>query len=64
MYQFRTALDLYYLDHNNYPEVSNGSALLDVLKNENYIRENSPLNPDNFNYQVKDSGQDYSLKIN
>jgi len=63
MYQFRTALDLYYIDHNSYPNVSSGSAMINELKDGNYIRENSPLNSDSFKYQVKDNGQDYSLEI-
>jgi len=62
-YQFRTALDLYYIDHGNYPNINGGSALIDVLKNENYIKENKPINSDSFNYQVKNDGQDYLLEI-
>ena len=63
MYQFRTALDLYYLDHNSYPNVIGGDSLLSTLKDEKYIRENKPLDPESFDYQVKDNGQDYLLEI-
>jgi len=62
--QFRTALDLYFIDHGNYPEVAGAFEMINVLKNENYIRENAPVNADQFIYQVKDNGQDYSLEIN
>ena len=30
---------------------------------ENYIKENAPVNTSEFSYQVKDSGQDYSLNL-
>jgi hypothetical protein len=61
--QFRTALDLYYIDHGKYPEVYGGANMIDILKSENYIRENGPLNVDNFDYQVEDNGQDYLLEL-
>jgi len=61
--QFRTALDLYYIDHGVYPEVSGGAAMIDALKSGNYIRENAPLKSDEFNYQIKDNGQNYLLEL-
>ncbi len=61
--QFRTALDLYYIDHGVYPEVSGGTAMVNALKDGNYIRENTQLNSDSFNYQVMNNGQDYSLEL-
>lgn len=62
--QFRTALDLYYLDNGSYPDVSGGTAMINALETGNYIRENAPLNPDEFNYQATDNGQNYSLELN
>ena len=59
--QFRTALDLYYIDHNRYPDAESGSDMITILERENYIRENNPINKDQFDYQVKDDGQNYSL---
>ena len=64
LYQFRTALDLYYVDHNSYPDVVGGAALLDALKNGNYIRENAPPNLNNFSYQADNNGQNYLLELN
>jgi hypothetical protein len=61
--QFRTALDLYYIDHGQYPEVYGGADMIDILENEKYIRENGPLNADVFDYQAKDNGQDYLLEF-
>lgn len=61
--QFRTALDLYYIDHGKYPEVYGGADMIDILEKEKYIRENGPLNADNFDYQIKDNGQDYLLEF-
>ena len=62
--QFRTALDLYFIDHGNYPEVSGGAAMINTLESENYIRENAPLNTNEFNYQAENNGQNYSLELN
>jgi len=61
--QFRTALDLYYIDHGKYPEVYGGADMIDILEKEKYIRENGPLNADKFDYQAKNSGQDYLLEL-
>ncbi len=63
IHQFETALELYYLNHNSYPDVTGGAALIDELKREDYIRENRLVNVDDFNYQVKEDGQDYSLEL-
>ena len=61
--QFRTALELYYLDHNSYPDVVGGAAMFNALKRENYIEENAPIDPDEFNYQANNNGQDYLLEL-
>jgi|SRR3989339_101614 len=63
IHQFQTALDLYYLDHDSYPDVSGSDAMIKLLIKENYIKENAPVNTSEFSYQVKDSGQDYSLNL-
>ena len=60
--QFKAALDLYYVDHSSYPDVTSGAEMINVLKDENYISENAPVNPDIFDYQVKNDGQNYSLE--
>ncbi len=62
VHQFDTVLELYYSDHNSYPEVSGGEALVDTLQSDGYI-ENRPLNPTVFDYQPKDNGQNYSLTL-
>jgi len=61
--QFRTALDLYCIDHGQYPKVYGGADMIDILESEKYIRENGPLNADIFDYQVIDNGQDYLLEL-
>lgn len=63
IYQFRTALDLYYIDHNNYPDVANADEMINILKSENYIIDNSPVKPESFNYQSENNGQNYLLEL-
>jgi hypothetical protein len=63
IYQFRTALDLYYIDHNNYPDVANANEMINILKSENYIIDNSPVKPESFNYQAVNNGQNYLLQL-
>lgn len=62
VYQLSTALELYYLDHNSYPAVKGGDALVSILQSEKYIK-NRPLDPSVFNYQAEKNGQDYSLGL-
>ena len=62
VHQLATVIELYYSDHNSYPEVSGGEALVDTLQSDGYI-ENRPLDPSVFNYQTKNNGQDYSLTL-
>jgi len=60
--QLETVLELYYSDHNSYPDVSGGKALVDTLESQGYI-QNEPLDPTVFNYQPKDNDQNYSLTL-
>ena len=62
LHQLATVLELYHLDHNEYPDVSGGKALVDLLERERYIRSR-PLEPEVFWYESKDNGQDYLLEI-
>lgn len=62
VYQFSTALELYYSDHDTYPNVSDGTALVELLESEKYIR-NRPLDPSVYQYQLLDNGSDYSLTL-
>lgn len=62
VHQFATALELYYSDHNSYPHVTGGSAMIDELYDEGYVRS-KPLDSTVFEYSPKAGGQDYSLII-
>lgn len=62
MHQLATVVELYYSDHDEYPNVSGGEALIDTLESGGYIR-NRPLDPKVFNYEPKQNGQDYSLTL-
>lgn len=64
LHQFKKAIEIYYIDNGNYPIVNGSGELFDLLKNKKYIKENIPINYNNFDYQVKDNGQNYSLEIN
>ena len=63
VHQLATVIELYYSDHDSYPTVSGGEALIETLESEGYIR-NKPLDPKVFNYEPKQNGQEYSLKLN
>lgn len=58
--QLSTALELYYLDHNNYPAAKDGTELIEILLTEQYIK-NKPLDPSLFNYATLARGSDYTL---
>src|SRR3989338_344015 len=62
VHQLATVIELYYSDHDSYPNVSGGEALIETLESEGYIR-NRPLDPKVFQYEPKRNGQDYSLKL-
>lgn len=63
VHQIATVLELYYSDHNAYPAVNGGEELVNLLEQDGYIM-NRPLDASVFAYEVKDSGQNYSLKLN
>ncbi len=62
VHQIANALEFYYFDRNSYPTVEGGTALINLLYDEGYIRT-KPLNPETFNYEPKNNGQDYSLTV-
>ena len=62
IHQLATVLELYHLDHDEYPDVRGGEALVDVLERERYIKTR-PREPGVFWYESKDNGQDYLLEI-
>ncbi len=62
IHQLATVMEIYYMDHNTYPTVSGGEALIDTLESEGYLRSR-PLDANVFKYESKDNGQDYSLAL-
>ncbi|KKU25535.1 MAG: hypothetical protein UX37_C0019G0001 [Microgenomates group bacterium GW2011_GWA2_46_16] len=62
VHQLATVIELYYSDHNFYPNVSGGEALINTLESDGYIR-NRPLEPNVFQYEIKNGGEDYLLKL-
>ena len=62
VHQFATVLEIYYLDHNEYPDVRGGEALVELLSRDNYIM-NRPLDPSVFDYEPKNNAQDYTLRL-
>lgn len=63
VHQIATVLELYYLDHDQYPEVSGGTELVDLLQDESYIK-NRPIDPSVFEYESIRNGHDYKLSLN
>lgn len=61
-HQIRTVLELYYLDHDQYPTSANASELFDTLYKERYIKS-KPANPEAFEYKTLNSYQDYDFDI-
>ena len=62
VHQLSTALELYYLDHNAYPKAEDGSALVNILTSEHYIKS-QPLDSSVFAYQLTNNGNDYNLSV-
>ncbi|KKU26548.1 MAG: hypothetical protein UX39_C0008G0011 [Candidatus Magasanikbacteria bacterium GW2011_GWA2_46_17] len=62
MHQLATVIELYYSDHDFYPNVSGGEALVSTLESEGYIT-GRPIDSNVFRYEAKDNGQNYSLKL-
>lgn len=63
VHQLATVMEIYYSDHDSYPNVSGGEALIDILEQDGYI-QNRPLDPNVFKYEPKANGQDYTLALN
>ena len=65
IHQLATALEVYYSDHDAYPQVSagtpGGASMIDALYDAGYIR-NKPNNPEAFRYELKSNG-DYLLEV-
>ncbi len=61
-HQLATALELYYLDHQSYPAVSGGEALVTTLLVGEYI-DREPLDPSVFQYEAEANGQAYTLAV-
>lgn len=62
VHQLATVIEIYYMDHDTYPNVSGGEALINTLESEGYLRSR-PLDPNVFKYELKNNGQDYSLTL-
>lgn len=62
IHQLSIALELYYLDHNAYPDANNGSGLVSILYSGHYIKS-LPTDPSMFAYQPIASGNDYDLSL-
>jgi len=62
VHQIATVLELYYLNHDQYPTVEGGEALIDLFKEEKLIR-NRPLDASVFHYTTIANGQDYELSV-
>lgn len=62
VHQIATVLELYHLNNDEYPNVADGEALINLLEKEDYIR-NRPLDPKVFDYSATANGQQYTLKL-
>ena len=62
VHQLATVLELYYDDHQSYPDAKNGQELVDELVKDDYLKTR-PTDATIFDYASKDNGQDYSLAL-
>lgn len=62
LHQIKTALELYYFDHNIYPPADSGEALFCLLREQGYI-EGMAFDETIFNYDRGLDGQDYHLSV-
>ena len=62
-HQLSTAIELYRLDHDTYPNAQTGDQLIRILSAGGYI-EGKPLDVSVFAYEQRDGGQSYNLKKN
>jgi len=62
IHQIATVLEVYYMDHDKYPQVSTGKELIDTFEAEGYI-QNRPADPSIFIYEATNNAQNYKLKL-
>ena len=62
IHQIATVLELYYSDHQRYPNATNAEKLIDELVKQDYVRTR-PIDESVFHYTSKSNGQDYSLTL-
>jgi len=62
VHQIATVLELYHLNNDEYPNVANAEELIDLLQEENYIR-NRPLDTSVFDYRTSANGQQYKFTV-
>ena len=60
IHQIRTALEIYYINHNHYPNVFNKDDMLTELLSNHYLYKISD-NLINFSYSVDNQGESYDL---
>lgn len=60
--QVATVLELYYMDHDQYPDTMVGEELFDLFQSGGYIK-NRPIDPNVFQYEAVQAGQDYTLRL-
>ncbi|MDP2593123.1 MAG: hypothetical protein Q8P52_00525 [bacterium] len=61
-HQIATVLEVYYMEHGEYPKATSGEELMDIFEKESMIR-NRPIDADVFEYRTTQNGNDYILKI-
>jgi len=62
IHQIATVLEIYYMNHGEYPDVVGGGNLIDTFETEGYIL-NRPSDANAFNYESKDNAQNYKLEL-
>ncbi|MEI7891141.1 MAG: type II secretion system protein GspG [bacterium] len=62
IHQLSTALEMYSLDHDGYPQTNDGTTMINVLFDQGYIKS-KPANSAVFAYTSKSNGNDYTLNI-
>jgi len=62
LHQLVTAVEMYYMANNEYPQAIGGEELVNLLREERYII-NRPLDPSVFAYEPLRGGQDFYLDL-
>lgn len=60
--QIATVLELYYMDHDQYPNTMGGEELFNLFQSAGYVK-NRPIDPSVFQYEATQGGQDYKLAL-